>query len=112
SQVLLNLLNNAFDAVENEKERWVHLGFSALNENEFLLFVTDSGPGIPKEVADKIMQPFFTTKPVGKGTGLGLSISLGVINEHKGQFYINTANKNTQFVLRLPYHKTKETKVA
>lgn len=64
--------------------------------------VTDSGPGIPVEVAEKIMKPFFTTKPVGKGTGLGLSISRSIISAHKGTLELDRTRPNTTFVVRLP----------
>lgn len=64
--------------------------------------ITDSGLGIPQEVADKIMNPFFTTKEVGKGTGLGLSIALGIIKEHSGIFYLDKQSKNTCFTFEIP----------
>jgi signal transduction histidine kinase len=64
--------------------------------------VTDSGPGIPKEIVDKIMQPFFTTKPVGKGTGLGLSLSAGIMQTHGGALVIDSSCANTKFILEFP----------
>src|SRR5205807_2662004 len=66
SQVLLNLLNNAFDAVGAVDGKWVKLGVEA-SESYVELSVTDSGPGIPDQDRGLIMQPFFTTKEVGKG---------------------------------------------
>ncbi|MEO0336096.1 MAG: ATP-binding protein, partial [Pseudomonadota bacterium] len=99
-QVLLNLLNNAFYAVKEEKERRVVI--SADSEDQVVrLRVTDSGAGIPKDVADRIFQPFFTTKPVGAGTGLGLGISYGIAQRHGGQLYLDQTAKNTTFVLEL-----------
>jgi PAS domain S-box-containing protein len=100
-QVLVNMLNNAFDAVEQKSERWVSL---SVDEDAHHLFiqVTDSGNGISENVAKKIMQPFFTTKEPGKGTGLGLSISFGIIKAHGGELYLNHHHPNTQFVIRLP----------
>ena len=80
-QVLLSLLNNAFDAVESLPEKWVQLSFVDLG-NKVSVIVTDSGLGIPVEIAEKIMQPFFTKKPVGKGSGLGLSVSKGIGRSH------------------------------
>lgn len=62
----------------------------------------DSGLGIPKHIAEKMMQPFFTTKEVGKGTGLGLSISLGIMEIHKGKLFIDSSLPNTAFVFDLP----------
>jgi len=101
SQVLLNLLNNSFDAIVEEKAAWISLRFNSDEENVFL-YVTDSGPGIPRPIAEKIFQPFFTTKEIGKGTGLGMSISKGIIDAHEGEIYYDKTSANTQFVIRLP----------
>jgi len=105
SQVLLNLLNNAYDAIEPIPEKWIAISVGAHN-GVMKMSVTDCGSGIPKHVADKIMQPFFTTKEVGKGTGLGLSISKGIIEQHGGRFYYNSECANTQFVIELPQANT------
>ncbi len=104
SQVILNLLNNAFDAVCNLSDKWVKLQV-VLPEgqpNICKILVTDSGPGISKETADKLFQPFFTTKGVGQGTGLGLSISLGIIKDHGGVLTYDRSCPNTRFVIDLP----------
>ena len=101
-QVLLNLLNNAFDAVHQQADPpWMRISFSCTSEL-LSIQITDSGPGIPTEVAEKIMQPFFTTKEVGRGTGLGLSISKGIIEEHGGFLRFNRQNPQTQFVIEFP----------
>ena len=74
-----------------------------IRDGSFLEFsITDCGTGVPKEYADKLMQPFFTTKDVGKGTGLGLSISRGIIDQHNGKFYLDQNNANTRFVFEIP----------
>lgn len=99
-QVLVNLLNNAFDAVSQLDAPWVQIEVFD-GTDEIQIEITDSGPGIPVEVAEKIMQPFFTTKETGKGTGLGLSISLGIIKSHKGEFYLDKDFPNTKFVILL-----------
>lgn len=100
SQVLLNLLNNAYDAVEPRPEKWIQIGFT--EQEDFVeLSITDSGPGIPAEIQSKLFQPFFTTKEVGKGTGLGLSISKGILDAHKGKFSLGKS-QNTQFLIQLP----------
>ncbi len=101
SQVLLNLLNNAFDAVETKEEKWIKVTFD-VHETTLHLAVTDSGWGIPKDVVEKMMQPFFTTKELGKGTGLGLSISRGIMSEHRGDLLYNAESRRTQFVMVLP----------
>lgn len=100
-QVILNLLNNAFDATTSLSERWISV--KALpTKNGVEIFITDSGKGIPDPLLGKIMQPFFTTKDPGKGTGLGLSISKGIIEEHHGEFYYKRNSSNTCFVIALP----------
>ncbi|MFP5386171.1 MAG: sensor histidine kinase [Bacteriovoracia bacterium] len=101
SQVLLNLLNNAYDATEGAAERWIELAF--IESSHFdILMITDSGKGIPKEIATKIFNPFFTTKEVGKGTGLGLSISKSIMEKHNGSIELLLDSDHTCFVLKLP----------
>jgi C4-dicarboxylate-specific signal transduction histidine kinase len=102
--VLVNLLNNAFDAVserpKNEK-RWVKL--EAVAHGSAVEFaVTDSGPGIPDDVAEKMFTQFFTTKPAGKGTGLGLSISRKILEAHRGILKLDKESKHTRFLVGLP----------
>lgn len=101
SQVLLNLLSNAFDAVQPLADRWVRIDVDERGDM-IEISVTDSGRGIPSSVAHKIMQPFFTTKEVGVGTGLGLSISRGIVSDHGGQLELDRASEHTRFVIRLP----------
>jgi C4-dicarboxylate-specific signal transduction histidine kinase len=101
SQVLLNLLSNAFDAVTESKDRWVDLKF-ADHGTEVELRVLDSGVPIPSEIRQKMFQPFFTTKIIGKGTGLGLSISKGIIEAHQGTIHLTDGEGVTEFVIRLP----------
>ncbi len=105
-QVLLNLLNNAYDVIEILPTKWVSISTSLYSAQDKIQFVdikvTDSGLGISPEVADKMMAPFFTTKEVGKGTGLGLSISLGIIAKHGGSLFYDQTAANTTFVIRLP----------
>ena len=101
--MLINLVTNAIDAIEELDERWIKINHIIDAENNKIIFtVTDSGDGIPKEVQQKLFQPFFTTKDVGKGTGLGMAISKGIMDSHNGEFYINNHSDNTEFVLKLP----------
>ena len=104
SQALLNLLNNAFDAIEKLETKWIEIK-SELDTNKKIvkLSIIDSGNGISDEILEKIMQPFFTTKEIGKGTGLGLSISKGIVEAHNGNFYFDNLSKNTSFIIELPY---------
>lgn len=100
-QVLLNLLNNAHDATLNGDSPEVELAVS--RDGQYIVItVTDSGPGIPLDIRDKIMQPFFTTKEIGKGTGIGLSISKGIMEKHKGELYLDQESERTRFVVKLP----------
>lgn len=101
AQVLLNLLNNAFDAVEPLAERRVKLRVYG-ESSQVCLSVTDNGPGIPDSLRDKLFQPFFTTKAVGKGMGLGLSISRSILEAHGGSLAAETDRGQTCFVARLP----------
>jgi C4-dicarboxylate-specific signal transduction histidine kinase len=101
SQVLLNLLNNAFDEVAHRPSSWVAL-HAFFEQNHAEIHVTDSGNGIPHDLSQKIFQPFFTTKDIGKGTGLGLSISKGLIEAHGGTLSLDPSCQNTRFVIRLP----------
>lgn len=100
-QVLVNLLNNAYDAVAELNEKWVEIKVEDADD-WLIISVTDSGCGIPEEISNKIFDPFFTTKEVGKGTGLGLSICKTIIESHKGEFFIDKKSKNTKFVIKLP----------
>lgn len=101
-QVLLNLLNNSFDAVLNLEERWIRIDVEEKDDEFIAIHVTDSGKGIPINVANQMMQPFFTTKEVGKGTGLGLSISNGIMKTHQGELVYDPSCPNTRFSMLIP----------
>lgn len=100
SQVLVNLIGNAVDAIDQESDKWIKLEISEDEEN-VKFFVTDCGKGIPALLQEKIMDPFFTTKENNKGTGLGLSISKNIIEEHGGHLEYNQGHANTQFIFNL-----------
>ena len=100
-QVLVNLIVNAIDAVKTRPEKWIKV--TLFNEDQsVVLRVTDSGPGIPENVRNKIFQPFFTTKKIGEGTGLGLSIAKGILDEHKATITVVADSPNTCFEIRFP----------
>ncbi|MBL8992395.1 MAG: HAMP domain-containing histidine kinase, partial [Spirochaetia bacterium] len=103
-QVLLNLILNSCEAVRHLGERWIEIeiipGISQLT-----IRVTDSGRGIPDEVARKMMQPFFSTKEAGQGTGLGLSLSKGMIEAHDGQLDYDPTDSHTRFSVKIPYRQ-------
>lgn len=102
SQVFINLLKNAIDAVENldKTEKWVEVSIEEQTE-KFIIRITDCGDGIPMDIQGKLFQNLFTTKPPGRGTGLGLGISRKIIEEHGGRLYFNDSSKHTQFVIEL-----------
>ena len=113
-RVLLNLINNAFYAVNEKKkqsgnqyEPTVTVSTSrsrTLGEDrgEVLITVTDNGNGIPQNIVDKIFQPFFTTKPTGQGTGLGLSLSYDIVKAHGGEIKVETKEgEGTTFTIEL-----------
>jgi signal transduction histidine kinase len=101
SQVLLNLLNNAHDAVASLDLRWVRLEGRELGET-IEISVTDSGASIESDIVEKMMVPFFTTKPPGMGTGLGLSISSNIMTDHGGELRFDAGSPNTRFVVVVP----------
>jgi PAS domain S-box-containing protein len=86
-QVWMNLLNNAFDAVEHDGYIRISTKLCA-HRRRVAITVADTGSGIQQEVLDKIFDPFFSTKPVGKGTGLGLSVTFGIIKDHGGRINV------------------------
>jgi signal transduction histidine kinase len=100
AQVLLNLLSNAYDAVENQDDRWVRMTVAA-DDAQVQIAVLDSGPGVPEEIAGRIMEPFYTTKGIGRGTGLGLSLSEGIAAAHGGRLELEAGARPTRFVLTL-----------
>ena len=111
-RVILNLINNAFYAV-NEKsksglqnyEPIVTISTKKLAD-KIEIKVTDNGSGIPQKILDKIFQPFFTTKPTGQGTGLGLSLSYDIVKAHGGQLKVKTKDgEGAEFIIQLPATK-------
>lgn len=109
SQLVLNLINNAFDAVADLPEKWVKVDFTE-DDDSIFVGVTDSGAGIPIKIRSRIFDPFFTTKDPGKGTGLGLALSVSVAAHHHGSLRIDTLSTNTRFVFQLPKHQPRSIK--
>ena len=112
-RVLLNLINNAFQAVGSEgiEKPTVTVGSTRVDfpsgkegsAEGIQITVTDNGPGIPDDIKDKIFQPFFTTKPTGQGTGLGLSLSYDIVKAHGGEFKVESEPRTgTTFIITLP----------
>jgi two-component system, NtrC family, sensor kinase len=105
-QVLVNLINNAVDAMESEGRLIV---FAERIGEAISIRVTDSGHGIPPEAMDKLFDPFFTTKPIGKGTGLGLSVCYGIIQQFGGNIQVDSnPGEGTTVEIQLPVHESME----
>ena len=108
-RVVLNLINNAFYAV-NEKAKQNIAGYeptvSVITKNEgakISISVKDNGNGIPEHIKEKIFQPFFTTKPTGQGTGLGLSLSYDIVKAHGGELKVESKEgEGSEFVILIP----------
>jgi two-component system, NtrC family, sensor kinase len=127
-RVILNLITNAFYAVSEKKNLLSNTPYPLKGGVEYeptvsvntklqaplpggrgsngalvIISVSDNGPGIPKNVVDKIFQPFFTTKPTGQGTGLGLSLSYDIVKAHGGELLVQTIEgEGTTFTIQLP----------
>ena len=126
SRVLLNLINNAFYAVDNRAKLLTPPPPEGGMKNDQIKFVPtvtistsslpppsggrgvritvkDNGDGIPPHIIDKIFQPFFTTKPTGQGTGLGLSLSYDIVKAHGGELKVETKEgEGSEFIIQLP----------
>lgn len=102
SQVLLNLLNNAFDAISSVDEKWIRIKVEE-GGGGVEIRVTNGGPKIPDSVAKDLFKPFFTTKAMGKGTGLGLSISRRIMEDHHGNLSLNPSSPHTEFIVTIPH---------
>jgi len=114
-RVMLNLINNAFYAVD-EKKKQLGDGYEpAVSVTTRLVIppsgeqrraeinISDNGNGISKKILDKIFQPFFTTKPTGQGTGLGLSMSYDIIKAHVGEIRVQSKEgEGTESIVQLP----------
>jgi signal transduction histidine kinase len=108
-RVLLNLFNNAFYAVNEQKTRTPESYKPTVSvttikcDDKVQIIVKDNGNGIPQNIVDKIFQPFFTTKPTGQGTGLGLSLSYDIIKMHGGEIKVESKeDEGSGFVITLP----------
>lgn len=104
-QIVINLINNAIDAIHSSEERWINIRIVELGEY-FKLEIKDSGYGIPRQVQEKMFEPFFTTKDANKGTGLGLSVVRGIIEDHNGTIDLDNTQPNTCFCITFPKLKS------
>jgi signal transduction histidine kinase len=105
NQVLMNLLQNAAQAIPRQGDVWIH---TEATENWVKIVIRDNGMGIANELLNRIFDPFFTTKDIGLGIGLGLSISYGIIAKHGGKIRVNSKiQEGTEFTIELPVYAPK-----
>lgn len=104
AQVMINLIQNAHDAILKDEIKWIRINF-ALAKEMLMIKVIDSGKGISEETAEKIFQPFFSTKDIGKGAGIGLSLSRSMMEKQSGRLHLDEKMTNTCFVIELPYYR-------
>jgi PAS domain S-box-containing protein len=101
SQVLLNLINNSFDALQHQQEKRITIK-TIVDRGWVKILVIDNGPGVDASTEANLFESFFTTKPLGKGTGLGLNISRQIVESHRGKIFFKPYNGSTSFVVELP----------
>ena len=107
-QVLMNLMINAQDAMEGSPGT-VTITTALSDADRIEVRVTDTGPGIPKEIQGKLFEPFFTTKPRGKGTGLGLAVTYGIVKDHGGEIRLHSEpGHGATFIITLPLVRSDE----
>ncbi|NUR83665.1 MAG: cyclic nucleotide-binding domain-containing protein [Nonomuraea sp.] len=100
NQVWTNLISNALDAMGSKGTLTIR---TAHDEDEAIIEIGDTGPGVPDAIKDRIFEPFFTTKTVGHGTGLGLDISYRIVaGRHNGELKVRSVPGETWFEVRLP----------
>ena len=102
SQIFVNLLANAWDAVAGRPSKRIHLRLYTQGE-QVIVEVEDNGDGIPAASLSRLFDPFFTTKAVGRGTGLGLTVCKGIIEKHQGSIEVKSQpGQGSVFTVRLP----------
>ncbi len=107
SQVFVNVLNNAIDAI-GDHDGIINITTRA-EESNVKVHIKDNGPGMREDVVRKIFDPFFSTKEVGNGAGLGLSISFGIVQRHKGNIEVNSEiGEGTELIITLPLSQGKK----
>ncbi|MCI1438258.1 MAG: ATP-binding protein [Acetobacter indonesiensis] len=128
NQVVMNIVSNAADAILEKRREKKEQGKIKVEEDiieitsrlepgaredggqDYVIRISDTGPGVPKNLQERIFEPFFTTKPVGSGTGLGLATAYGVVQAHGGSIVVTDARENAGacFTLRVPYRAAEE----
>ncbi|MGF1514502.1 MAG: ATP-binding protein [Elainellaceae cyanobacterium] len=117
SQVFMNIISNAIDALEDAmlspdglSPAVLTIQTESLYSDQIAVWIVNNGPEIPEAVRPHLFDPFFTTKPIGKGTGLGLAISYQIVVEkHGGKLSYNSSAEGTQFRIQLPVQMARAT---
>ncbi|UHC18469.1 response regulator [Methylobacterium currus] len=100
NQVVMNILGNAADAIPGDGTITIE---TAIRDDNDVIRICDTGPGVPEGLRERIFEPFFTTKPVGSGTGLGLAIAYSVVQAHSGQLSVESSPEGGAcFVISIP----------
>lgn len=100
-QVLINLINNACDAIQNQDRPWIQVTITD-KKDKLHFHVTDSGKGIPRKLHRRMMLPYFSRKKGTQNEGLGLAICNQIIKRHNGSLRLNKKSVNTEFIVSLP----------
>lgn len=109
NQVFMNILDNAVGAIEEHGDIWIRMRKDDIGKN-VIIEVEDNGVGMDSETAEKVFNPFFTTKPVGQGTGLGMSITYKIIKNHQGDIRVESKKgEGTKFIVTLPINLNRDT---
>jgi signal transduction histidine kinase len=105
NQVWTNLLDNALDAMEVNRQGVIQIRTE--RDGEYVsVSITDDGPGVPDEIQSQIFDPFFTTKEIGRGTGLGLDVVTRIVRQHAGSVNLDSVPGKTTFAVRIPINET------
>ena len=103
NQVVMNIVGNAADAIQGQGRIEIE---TRLDGEHYVIAITDSGPGIPEALRERVFEPFFTTKPVGSGTGLGLAIAYNVVRAHQGTIGVGAApGGGAAFTIAVPLRR-------
>ncbi len=108
NQVFMNILDNAVGAINEHGDIWVRMNQDKSGKN-VIIEIEDNGIGMDADTAEKVFNPFFTTKPVGQGTGLGMSITYKIIKNHHGDIRVESKlNEGTKFIITLPINQNRD----
>lgn len=100
-QVVINVFQNAYEAVKNKPPSWINVSVK-YSDDYFYIQISNSGEKIPLEIQEKMFDPYFSTKDIGKGPGLGLSVAKSLMRDLHGNLYFDNSSPHTTFVIQVP----------